>query len=186
MDVMTSVEPAGDKRSAVKNAYVNPFVTAFVVHNPTVPMEQPDRSKPDPALQALNAGRPYNLFRCGKPWTLVVKDFPGSAALQPRSSAGSSFLASLGIGSKAEDVLDAGAKQAEELARVLREMKLDAYVLHMPKVSLVTVGAYDGLHDPRLEQMQRQLTNLQIKAPGGQLVLVQCFAQPAPMPVPPH
>jgi hypothetical protein len=183
MDLMTNLEPAGDQKSVVKVAPINPFVTAFVVHNPTVPLEQADRNKPDPALRELNDGRPYNLFRCGKPWTLAVKDFPGATTLQPRSSTGS-FLGMIGLG-KADAVLDAGSKQAEEVARVLHEtMKLDAYVLHTRRSSVVTVGGFDGPEDPQLQQMQRQLANLQLK--NGQVVLLQCFAEPVPMQVPPH
>jgi hypothetical protein len=183
MDLMTNLEPAGEQKSVVKVAPINPFVTAFVVHNPTVPVQQADRNKPDPALSELNDGRPYNLFKCGKPWTLAVKDFPGATSIQPRSS-GSSFLSMLGLG-KADEVLDAGAKQAEEVARVLHEtMKLDAYVLHTRRSSVVTVGGFDGPDDPQMQQMQRQLANLQLKA--GQVVLMQCFAEPVPMQVPPH
>jgi hypothetical protein len=183
MDLMTNLEPAGDKRSVVKVAPINPFVTAFVVHNPTLPQAQVDRNKPDPDLGKLNNGRPYNLFRSGKPWTLAVKDFPGATTLQARSAT-SSFLSMIGMG-QADAVLDAGAKQAEEVARVLREtMKLDAYVLHTRRSSVVTIGAFDGPDDPQLQQMQRQLANLQLKS--GQVVVLQCFAEPVPMQVPPH
>jgi hypothetical protein len=183
MDLMTNLEPAGDHRSVVKVAPINPFVTAFVVHNPTVPQEQVDRSKPDPALRELNNGRPYNLLRCPKPWTLAIKDFPGATTLQPRSATGS-FLNMIGLG-KADEVLDAGGKQAEEVARVLHEtMKLDTYVLHTRHSSIVTVGSFDGQDDPQLQQMQRQLANLQLKT--GEVVMLQCFAQPVPMQVPPH
>jgi hypothetical protein len=183
MDLMTNIEPTPEQKSVVKVAPINPFVTAFVVHNPTVPQEQVDRSKPDPALRELNEGRPYNLFRCPKPWTLAVKDYPGAAVLQPRSASGS-FLNMIGLG-KGSEVLDAGGKQAEEVARVLHEtMKLDAYVLHTRRSSIVTVGGFDSQDDPKLQQMQRQLANLQLK--NGQVVLLQCFAEPIPMSVPPH
>jgi hypothetical protein len=178
LDRVTTVGPAGEgeNRAVVQAAPVNPFVTAFVVHNPTVPQEAVDHNKPDPALKDLNAGRPYNLLACGRPWTLVVKEFPGAAVLQPQSSTGS-FLGMLGLGSKSQDVLAASGLQAEEVARVLREMKFDAYVLHTRNSSIVTVGGFDAPDDPQLQQLQRQLANLQIGP-------IQCFVRPLPMPVP--
>jgi hypothetical protein len=178
LDRLTTIGPAaeGENRAVVKAAPVNPFATAFVVHNPTVPQEAADRSKPDPALQNLNAGRPYNLLACGHAWTLVVKDFPGAAVLQAQSSGGS-FLNMLGLGSKGNGVLNAGGMQAEEVAKVLRELKFDAYVLHTRNSSIVTVGGFDAADDPQLLQLQRQLANLQLGP-------VQCFARPMPMQVP--
>jgi hypothetical protein len=178
MDKVTSVGPVaeGETRAVIKAAPVNPFVTAFVVHNPTVPQEAVDHNKADPALKDLNAGRPYNLLGCGHPWTLVVKDFQGAAVLQPQSSTGS-FLGMLGLGSKSQDVLAASGLQAEEVARVLRELKFDAYVLHTRTSSIVSVGGFDAPDDPQLQQLQRQLANLQLGP-------VQCFARPMPMQVP--
>ena len=41
-----------------------------------------------------------------------------------------------------------------------------------------------GPDDRHLQEMQRQLANLQLK--NGQVVLLQCFAEPIPMSVPPH
>jgi hypothetical protein len=178
MDKLTAVGPApgGGGKGVVRVAAANPFVTGFVVPNPMVPQEPVDRSKPDPALKALNEGRPYNLLACRHPWTLVIKDFQGAAVLQSQSSSGS-FLGSLfGVGDK--DVLAASGQQAEEVARVLREhLHFDAYVLHTRTSSIVTVGAYDSSDDPRLRQVQRQLANLQLGP-------IQCFAQPLPMQVP--
>jgi hypothetical protein len=176
MDVLTAIEPAGDGKGRVKKAPLNPFASSFVVHNPTIPQEAVDRSKPDPALKELNLGRPYNLLNCGHPWTLAVKEFQGAAVVQSRSTAGE-IMARLGLGSRSDDLLVASAKQAEEVARVLREMKFDAYVLHTRFSSVVSVGAFDKPDDPRLGQLQRQLAGLKLGP-------IQCFAQPQPMQVP--
>jgi hypothetical protein len=178
MDRVTAVGPApgGGKGGVVQVATANPFVTAFVVPNPLVPQEQVDHNKPDPALKALNAGRPYNLLACGHPWTLVIKEFQGAAVLQSQSSGGS-FLGDLFPFGK-KDVLAASGLQAEEVARVLREsLHFDAYVLHTRTSSIVSVGAFDAPDDGQLLQLQRQLANLQLGP-------VQCFARPAPMEVP--
>ena len=59
-------------------------------------------------------------------------------------------------GSKAPDI-DAAATNAHNFAHALREAKLEAYVLHTPRSSIVTVGAFDGLDDPALQSMQQLL-----------------------------
>jgi hypothetical protein len=179
MDKVTRIVPApgGEHRSMIQEASVNPFVSAFAVPNPTVPQQVADHNKPDAALKSLNEGRPYNLLACRHPWTVVVKDFQGAGMLQMQGS-GESFLSSLlGFSKKSADLLTANAQQAEEVARVLREMKFDAYVLHTRTNSIVTVGGYDRPDDPQLRQMQRQLSNLKLGP-------FQCFAQPMPMQVP--
>jgi hypothetical protein len=67
--------------------------------------------------------------------------------------------------------------QAHEVARVLRDMHFDAYVLHTRYSSIVTVGGYDTVNDPLLLQNQRHLASLQLGS-------VQMFATPMPMQVP--
>jgi hypothetical protein len=178
MDKLTTVVPApdGEHKGMVQVDPVNPFVGAFVVPNPTVPPEKADRSKPDAVLKTLNAGRPYNLFNCGHPWTLVIKDFQGASVIQPTSASGG-IMDWLPFGRGSSDVLTAAGKQAEEVARVLREMKFEAYVLHTRTSSIVCVGGYDSPDDGQLHQVQRQLANLQLGP-------IQCFAQPMPMEVP--
>jgi hypothetical protein len=177
MDKLTSVEPTPKtaQQAQLRVAPVNPFVTAFVVPNPTVPHPAADHSKPDPALKALNAGEDYTLFNCRKPWTLVVKDFQGTSVVMPQSSGG--ILELLPFGHRSADVLTASAKQAHEVARVLRELKFEAYVLHTRTSSIVSVGGFDSPDDQQLQQLQRQLANLQLGP-------FRCFAQPMPMQVP--
>jgi hypothetical protein len=90
------------------------------------------------------------------------------------------------MGENSGQLLDASAKQAEEVARVLRLMKFEAYVLHTRTASVITVGAYDSPEDPRLQQVQRQLRSLtfQNSSDPRAAQLLQFFAQPLPMRVP--
>jgi len=169
---------------------MSPYAHSFATRNPTVPMPKPDPNAPDPIWKDLNDGRPYNLLKCGKPWTLAVKQFQGANVVQSRS-ASSKFLDLLGGGNKAGEMLDASAKQAEEVARLLRTMKpgFDAYVLHTRGGSVVTVGAYDGPEDPKLKQAQQQLRSLSFTPQNGggdprAAQMFQFFAQPLPMRVP--
>lgn len=162
---------------------VSPYAYAIASRNPTVPVPKTDPNAPDPRWKDLNDGRPYNLLKCGKPWTLAVKQFQGTGVIQSRS-APSKFLDMLGVGGKSGEVLDATAKQAEEVARVLRELKFDAYVLHTRGGSVVTVGAYDSADDPRLRQAAERLAGKRLNVPGDKDGLFQLFVQPLPMKVP--
>jgi hypothetical protein len=158
---------------------LSPYAQCIATRNPTVRVQKADANAPDPYWKELNAGRPYNLLKCGKPWTLAVKQFQGVGVVQPRSAT-SQFLDMLGLGGRSSDMLDASAKQAEEVARVLREnLKYDAYVLHTRTGSIVTVGAYDTKDDKALQKAAQQLRGLRFGATG-----IQFFEQPMPMPVP--
>jgi hypothetical protein len=164
---------------------VSPFAYSFASRNPTVPQPKTDPNAPDPAWKELNEGRPYNLLRCGKPWTLAVKQFQGLNVVQERSVS-SKFLSLLGMSDTSGQLLDASAKQAEEVAKVLRKMNFEAYVLHTRTASVITVGAYDTPEDPRLQQVQRQLRSLTFRNNSDPRAaqLLQFFAQPLPMRVP--
>jgi hypothetical protein len=179
LDRLSQASPGAGSGSQKKYdvSYVNPFATAFVVHNPTIPLEHPkqDPTKADQVLVDLNSGRPYNLLKCRQPWTLVIKEFPGASSLQPQSGS-SSFLEMLGFG-RSTDLLTASALQAEEVAKVLRGNSFDAYVLHTRHSSIVTIGTFDQPDDARLQQLQRQFANCKIGP-------IQCFARPLPMQVP--
>lgn len=133
-----------------KQVRINPFANAFVTRNPSVPRSQQEPEK-DPFLKSLNDGESYSLLKNPKPWSLAVKGYVCSTAYTS-GGASSSFLDKLWPGKNTSDVLGAGAAQAHELARILRELGMDAYVLHLRKQSLVTVGGFDGPDDPKLQQ----------------------------------
>jgi hypothetical protein len=161
------------KRMKVEDIKKNPFHTSFVVHNPTIAVQRPPE-KPDPRLKQLNAGESYSLLKAPKPWTLMVKDFHRATLVQ--ESAPSGLLEKL-LGSQDAD-MEAMTKQAHEIARVLRQLKFEAYVLHTRWGSIVTVGNYDTPNDPELLRNQRKLANFQLTP------AIQFFAMPMPMEVP--
>jgi hypothetical protein len=156
------------------------YAQCIATRNPTVRAQKPAAGAPDPSWKNLNAGRPYNLLECGKPWTLAVKQFQGTGVVQPRSAA-SQFLNMIGLGGKSGDMLEASAAQAEEVARFLRVMKIDAYVLHTRTGSIVTVGAFDRQDDPRMQDFSKKLAGFRF---GQTADSIQLFAQPLPMQVP--
>ena len=67
--------------------------------------------------------------------------------------------------SSGADALNAGAEQAEALAKALRDQRMkpcpfEAFVLHTRIGSIVTVGQFDGPNDPALLETRRILTGL--------------------------
>jgi hypothetical protein len=172
----------------IKEAPVNPFLGAFVVHNPSLPPERdPDAGKPDPMIKELNSGESYSVLKCRKPWTLAVKVFQGTTILQTGGTSGGSIMGKLGMSKNTGDVLDAGARTAHGLAELLRKLNFEAYVLHTRGCSVVCVGNYDRSDDPQLIQNQKTLANLELKGLPDFTAPDRCmrlFAQPLPMEIP--
>jgi hypothetical protein len=166
---------------------INPFLRAFPVPNPTVPVQKP-ADKPDPFLKQLNSEEPYSVFSCGKPWTLAVKEFYGENRVVSHNTPVEMIEKLLGK-KNGPDTLNASAMQAHELVKVMRKyMNIDAYVLHTRHGSVVTIGAYDSKDDPRLVQNQKRFTNFQFvtQQQGGtqRAPDIKFFPIPLPMEVP--
>src|SRR5207249_10049103 len=106
--------------------YANPFTNAFVSRNPTIPHEQAQPA--DAGLRNLNAAESYSLLNNRRPWTVAIKAYYGIAALNSTSGS-SSFLDNLWGKNKEGDVLGASGRQAHEMARILRDLGMEAWVL---------------------------------------------------------
>jgi hypothetical protein len=171
---------SNNKVQDLQRQKANIFRLCFVTRNPTVPQEKVDRS-PDPALlKHLNTNESYSLLKCRQPWTLAVKEFYGGMAIQP-ASAPPTLLEKL-LGNKSEEHMTAVGKQAHEVAKVLRDgLGFEAYVLHTPTSSVVTVGGFSDPSDPKLQQTQQKLKSLKLEGPGANIQLV---SNPLPMQVP--
>jgi hypothetical protein len=179
---------------------VNPLTKAFVTRNPTVPVQKRDPNAFDPFWKELNANETYSLLENKHAWTLVVKDFEGVSVIKPNTeSSSNSFLKVLGMGDKGGETLNAAALNAHNLAKALRDIKnmqLDAYVLHTRHGSLVTVGGFDSIEDEQLKRLQAALTaRLPVKLDDSKDVLknggkpldlaqLQLMARPMLMKVP--
>jgi hypothetical protein len=184
-DTMLVATPNEEKKGMeLKRAPINPFSTAFVVRNPSLPKQEQPKNQVDPFWKELNAYEDYSLLKNPKAWTLVVKEYLGNTVIQP-SSGGSSFMKLFGMGSFSGDGLSAAGQQAHELASFLSKLGFKAYVLHTRFSSIVTVGGFDSLEDPELQRVQRQVQTLQFKAAQGSVPdSLKLFANPAPMQVP--
>lgn len=146
-------------------AYLNPFQTAFVVPNPTVPVQKPkitpeEIAELDPAQ--FNTHNPYNLLKYPGKWTLVVKAYRVPAKTWGLETKG---VVDRGpVDSNTARAFEAIGKQAEQLATVLRtpQLKFDAYVLHTNSYSLVTVGLFDSPNDPRMARLIETLSKVHL------------------------
>ncbi|MFO0807993.1 MAG: hypothetical protein U0746_05180 [Gemmataceae bacterium] len=192
MHKAVSGEAASDgQKPKLQTQSVNPFLTAFVVRNPALPTEKATHDdKPDPNLKVYNADESYSLLKCPKNWTMVVKSYQGRSTIVQTQATEKSLVQKLTSSVSGGDVLNANAKQAHELATMLRKLGYtEVYVLHTEYSSYVTIGGYDAAGDPKLVQMQKLFAGQMAdpKCGVGQLHTiggVQFMAQPMPMMVP--
>lgn len=144
---------------------LNPFAQSMVVRNPTVPHDaQPIPPEKDRRLITLNAYEEYSMLQCPQKWTLAVKEYLGASSVQQGGV--DNILGATGKGNDktrdwAGESLNVAGNNAHELARVLRQLKFDAYVLHTRKSSVVSVGGFSGPDDPEVERLRGRIATLQ-------------------------
>jgi hypothetical protein len=139
--------------------WVNPLTRSFVTRNPTLPPEKHGTPDFDPLWKKLNADETYSLLENKHPYTLVVKQFEGMTLLKKPEESGKDWKDLFGLTSGRESQLNAAALNAHNLAEALRKMKLEAYVFHTRRSSLVTIGGYDSADDPQLVKMQELIAH---------------------------
>jgi len=179
-DLSTERYKPGGVAKEVVQVYMNPFLRAFVAHNPSIKVER--STEPEAydlaTLWKLNKGEPYNLLECKKALTLAITHFRTPTGMQATPEGGGGVLGALGF-TKKKTRQDYAATNANILADNLRtHFKLDAYVLHTQFSSVVTVGSYDSPEDPNLRSM-KNLLQARLRVPG-----VDMFPEPYLMKVP--
>jgi hypothetical protein len=188
LDTFLVGSPDNQPVREIKQAQVNPFMTAFPARNPSI-SQQVQVKKVDPLLNTLNENEDYSLLRSSKPWTLVVKEYAGTMTLmssQVNNTSGSFFEKLFGT-NKQTEALNAAALQAHELARVLRQLNFEAYVLHMRNSSVVAIGSFDSGNDPQMQRVGQQLASLRERMVGSapnHADPFQLFPSPVPYQVP--
>jgi len=182
-DFMTRVRPDPSQkdpdRGIIEVAPINPFAKSFVARNPLVPREAKHHG-PDPMLKQFNADESYSLLKCKKPWTLLVAAYQGPSFIVPDSHKNSILDKFLGGGSQ-PDVMAATGKNAHELAKVMRQLDFEAYVLHTRYGSVVTVGEFDSQDDPRMQRVRMALAD-NVRLSQGGILLPQPMAMEVPRP----
>jgi hypothetical protein len=169
MDGVVVAKLTGDGKGNYENGYLNPYKSATVVPNPLIPRQtQPVSTGVDPFIVKLNDGRRYNLLKATKEWTLAVKSFDAPVEIVSKETDPNRLRKT--NSTKGANALLAGEVQADELAKMLREMKgpggqalgLESFVLLTRHSSIVTVGQFDGPNDPALIQTQNLLTSMKL------------------------
>jgi hypothetical protein len=160
--------------------YINPFDSAMVIHNPTVPVEKPKLTQDDVNKRAIqlaeivemNEHNPLSPLKYENKWTLVVKEYKLHVKMDDAK--------------KRETAYDFLGKQAEALATLLRNpaFGLDAYVIHTRVASLVTVGIFDSPQDPRMASTQVTLSKLSLRDQTGH-IKEDLMSQPMPFQIQP-
>jgi hypothetical protein len=188
LDTKFYVDEKDPKARKGEEVYVNPFKRAFLCRNPAVKAQPQDKSDPLDigVLKRLNADEPLTLLNCKKPVTLAIKEFRTYTVIQDRERQGS-VLETLGFKTRAGDGIDQAAHDAHNLAELLRKGKIEAYALHTKFSSVVTVGGFDSLEDPKLiatqKYLERQLPEIERQAQARSRP-IQFFAKAMPMQVP--
>lgn len=192
----------GDVQS--QGQYLNPFASAMVCPNPSVQKAKSADIAIDPVVVKLNANEPLSVLKLKKPWTLIVKDYSVPMQTQTQGQEGTALGRALGLTDEGKYLAQTAA-DATKFAEMLRSelfqksarkeaqklgltaVTLDSYVLHLQTGSRVTVGAFESLDDPALEQTQRMLSNMSFLVPdanGGRATERRIFNGITPMPVP--
>ena len=181
LDRITAMNVKGDHTVEITEAEVNPFPTSFLAPNPTVQRQQVAK-KADPFLKTMNENEDFSLLNNPKPWTLAVKEYVGDSVVVPRLDS-TPFLETF-FKKKNGDSLNATAMQAHELARVLRELKFDAYVLHTRRSSIVAVGGFGAQGDEQMQKAAEKLLQLQLQTKNARTPGIDLFAVPMEIPRP--
>jgi hypothetical protein len=183
-DTYDVYEPVpGAKKFELKRFAINPFHSAMVVPNPTIPQQPRQAAKVDPSWKKFNAFEPRSLYKCPKPWTLAVQEFRGAEVIQT-SAASNSFLDKAGFGDHGSSRLDYAEKMAQQVCDMFRKLGFKSYVLHTRDKSIVTVGEFEARNDPEMQRMQEQLSRMSFKNGTTGQTAFSLFATAMPMEVP--
>jgi len=128
-----------------------PLGGAFMTINPLLTPEEVAQRRADPELARLNASSIFSLSDNKKKYTVQVASFIGKQTIQVAAEQFDRRLQdrnSYGLNRAGED--------AVQLAKVLREQGVEAYVHHDWYQSIVTVGSFDHPNDPKIEQLARE------------------------------
>jgi len=177
----------------VEQTFLNPYASALVVPNPTLPSAAEDKTKLEPFIVQLNRDVPHGLLAVRKPWTLMVKSFTTPMKMNGRDGGGNVFdRVGGGLFGKKNNMLDLTAAQATQLCDALRhkDMRptpLESFILHHRTGSIVTVGQFDTPDDPELLKLQQTLRGMTFKVKDDKTKVEtteRMFDTVSPFPVP--
>jgi hypothetical protein len=188
-DGLNKIAYVPDAHGKMHEEAINPFQSAFVCHNPTVPVEKPKQDiDMGQRLKEYNVGETYSLLKCPKPFTMVVRVYKGESMVQSQTGS-RSVMDKMGM--KFGSVLNANGNEAHKMAEFLRNKQpglgFEAYALHTEYNSYVTIGGFDSPDDPRLLQTMQYFLK-EMNRPGSGVnqlhMRAQLLTDPMLMPVP--
>lgn len=135
----------------LKKKEKGPMGNAFVSRNPLLPDEYFAPKGLDPFVVDLNRGVKYSLLKCPGKYTVKVASFRGVESMKPKEFeqlAGKAYDKAkrnqLGMAK-----IDIAADNAAKLTKALRDKGVEAYEFHDRTESIVCVGAFDSVGEPR-------------------------------------
>jgi hypothetical protein len=121
-----------------------PLGSAFVTRNPLLPKEYFAPTGIDQMVANMNSGVKYGLLKCPGKFTVQVATFRGRVLLDQNK-----IQEEVQRGNSVSGRLAAAAEQAHQLTELLRKRGVEAYEFHDRSESIVTVGSFNSVGDPR-------------------------------------
>jgi hypothetical protein len=123
-----------------------PMGSAFVTRNPLLPVEYFTAKGLDPFVVELNQGVKYSLLKCPGKYTVKVASFRGVETMQPKEF---EQLAGKPREKSHMAKIDEAADKAARMTKALRDKGVEAYEFHDRTESMVCVGSFDSVGEPR-------------------------------------
>lgn len=165
----------------------SPLSGAFFTVNPLLTPEEVKAATADPLLIRLNTNHNYSLFENPHQYTLVIATFSGTGTkimLGGDEAKKYSLLDQI----KPSNALDKAAQDALGLATSMRNAQkagygqdYEVFVWHDEKKSVVTIGGFDSMDDPRIKTMMQTYAAKQKplpKNPSQSVTVAEFFTVP--------
>jgi hypothetical protein len=122
-----------------------PMRLAFLTRNPKLPEEYFAPKGIDPLVKKMNADHKFSLLTNPGAFSVRIATFRGDSTTTIKTKE----IERLENENIRQSKLEEGALKAEALASKLREEGIEAYVFHDVHESMVTVGSFDTVGEPR-------------------------------------
>jgi hypothetical protein len=122
-----------------------PMRMAFLTRNPLLPDEYFQQKGIDPLVKNMNKGLKYSLLKNPGKYTVRVATFRGNTATTVRAK----DYERLSNEELRKSKLEEGAIKAGQLVQALREDGFEAYEFHDLHESIVTIGNFNSVGEPR-------------------------------------
>lgn len=147
-----------------------PMGAAFVTRNPLLPDEYFVAKGLDPFVVEMNKDLPHSLLNCPGKYSVKVASFRGVDTMKPAT------FEALTTRPREMSKIDEAALKASQLCAALRKKGVPAFEFHDRTESIVTVGSFDSVGQPRpdgkteinpaIHQIMRQYGPIEKTRPG--------------------